>query len=102
MHQQPLIDITGLGFPVVDPLGFSLDNHLGDVASLQPPPPPMLFHESINTKLPLLGAQPLGLLNQYQHQQPPLVEQEEVVEVARLELAAPVGGGRERPLEEQL
>lgn len=105
MHQQPLLDNAGFGFPAADPLGFSLDPHLGVIASdmsspgavshttnscggskassafglfspepapLQPPPPPVLFHEGIDTKPPLLGAQPSGiLLHQYQHHPPP-------------------------------
>ncbi|CAL4886235.1 unnamed protein product [Urochloa decumbens] len=105
VHQQPLLDNAGFGFPAADPPGFSLDPHLGGVASdmsspgavshttnsgggskassafglfspepasLQPPPPPVLFHEGIDTKPPLLGAQPPGpLLHQFQHQPPP-------------------------------
>ncbi|XP_062219847.1 scarecrow-like protein 27 isoform X2 [Phragmites australis] len=104
VHQQPLLDNAGFGFPATDPLGFSLDHYLGGVASdlsspgavshttnsgggskgslafghfspesasLQSPPPPMLFHEGIDTKPPLLAAQPPGFLYQYQHQPPP-------------------------------
>ncbi|WVZ74320.1 hypothetical protein U9M48_022518 [Paspalum notatum var. saurae] len=105
VHQQPLLDNAGFGFPAADPLGFSLDPQLGAVASdmsspgavsytansgggskassafglfspesasLQPPPPPVLFHEGIDTKPPLLGVQPSGLLlHQHQHQPPP-------------------------------
>ncbi|XP_066319067.1 scarecrow-like protein 22 [Miscanthus floridulus] len=104
VHQQPLLDNVGFGFPAADPLGFTLDPHLGGVASdmsspgalshatnsggggnkassafglfslesasLQPPPP-VLFHEGIDRKPPLLGAQPPGLLHQYQHQPTP-------------------------------
>ncbi|KAL5207183.1 hypothetical protein ABZP36_031618 [Zizania latifolia] len=33
VHQQPLIDNAGSGFPAVDLLGFSLDHHLSGVAS---------------------------------------------------------------------
>jgi hypothetical protein len=32
-HQQPLLDNAGFGFPATDPLGFSLDPHLGGVSS---------------------------------------------------------------------
>ncbi|TVU28923.1 hypothetical protein EJB05_20461, partial [Eragrostis curvula] len=32
-HQLPLLDNAGFGFPATDPLGFSLDPHLGGVAS---------------------------------------------------------------------
>ncbi|PAN07454.1 hypothetical protein PAHAL_1G337400 [Panicum hallii] len=105
VHQQQLLDNAGFGFPAADPLGFSLDPHLGGVASdmsspgpvshttnsgggskassafglfstesasLQTPPPPVLFHEGIDIKPPLLGAQPPGpLLHQFQHQPPP-------------------------------
>jgi len=105
VHQQPLLDNVWFGFPAADHLGFSLDPHLGGVASdmsspravshatnsggggnnkassafglfspepaaLQPPPP-VLFHEGIDTKPPLLGSQPPGLLHQYQHQPTP-------------------------------
>ncbi|RLN08037.1 scarecrow-like protein 27 [Panicum miliaceum] len=33
VHQQPLLDNAGFGFAAADPLGFSLDPHLGGVAS---------------------------------------------------------------------
>ncbi|XP_062222533.1 scarecrow-like protein 27 [Phragmites australis] len=33
VHQQPLLDNAGFGFSATDPLGFSLDPHLGGVAS---------------------------------------------------------------------
>ncbi|XP_022682654.1 scarecrow-like protein 27 [Setaria italica] len=33
VHQQPLLDNAGFGFPAADPPGFSLDPHLGGVAS---------------------------------------------------------------------
>jgi len=33
VHQQPLLDNAAFGFPAADPLGFSLDPHLGGVAS---------------------------------------------------------------------
>ncbi|RLM78071.1 scarecrow-like protein 27 [Panicum miliaceum] len=33
VHQQPLLDNAGFGFPAADPLGFSLDPHLGGVTS---------------------------------------------------------------------
>ncbi|KAL6634880.1 hypothetical protein ACP70R_027551 [Stipagrostis hirtigluma subsp. patula] len=105
VHQQPLLDNAGFGFPAADPLGFSLDPHIGGVASdmsspgavshttnsggdnkassgfglfppesgsLHPPPPPVLFHEGIDTKPPLPATQSPGLLlHQYQHQPPP-------------------------------
>jgi hypothetical protein len=32
-HHQPLLDNAGFGFPATDPLGFSIDPHLGGVAS---------------------------------------------------------------------
>ncbi|KAF8765459.1 hypothetical protein HU200_008605 [Digitaria exilis] len=91
VHQ--LLDNAGFAFPAADPLGFSLDPHLGggasdmwssdavshtttssggggkvsstfghfstEYASLHPPPwPPVVFHEGIDSKPPLLGAQP--------------------------------------------
>ncbi|KAF2946223.1 hypothetical protein DAI22_02g277300 [Oryza sativa Japonica Group] len=98
--QQPLIDNAGFGIPAVDTMGFSLDHPLSGVASdlsssgahtatggggkaslgfglfspeatsLEQPPPSMLFHEGIDTKPPLLGAQPQFLLNHYQPQPP--------------------------------
>ncbi|XP_052144054.1 scarecrow-like protein 6 [Oryza glaberrima] len=49
-------------------LGFGLFSP--EATSLEQPPPPMLFHEGIDTKPPLLGAQPPGLLNHYHHQPP--------------------------------
>jgi hypothetical protein len=33
VHHQPLLDNVGFGFPAADPLGFTLDPHLGGVAS---------------------------------------------------------------------
>ncbi|OEL17727.1 Scarecrow-like protein 6 [Dichanthelium oligosanthes] len=33
VHQHPLLDNAGFGFPAAEPLGFSLDPHLGGVAS---------------------------------------------------------------------
>ncbi|GJM86374.1 hypothetical protein PR202_ga02227 [Eleusine coracana subsp. coracana] len=99
LHHQPLLNNAGFdAFPATDSMGFSLDPHLGGVASDLSSPgavshtsnsgggskassafglfspesaslqPPMLFHEGIDTKPPLLAP---GLLHQYQHQQQP-------------------------------
>lgn len=99
VHQQPLLDNAGFGFAATDSMGFSLEPHLGGVAS-DLSSPGAVSHTSnsgggskassafglfspesastlqqpvlgIDTKPPLLAAQPPALLHQYQHQPPP-------------------------------